>query len=333
VALLLPAIQAAREAARNSNCKNNLRQIGIALLNYEGTCRMFPMTDAPNGFSPQARLLPYMEESALRNLIDFKQPAFTGAYNTQQPNPLFVGVFATPIPVMLCPSDPAPVITTETTYGFSYAGNNYMISSGSGTGINYDQRFATDGITFYNSHVHIRDVTDGSTTTVFMSEAIRSIGADLTLPAGTTPGFPYQYTLNGSTGLTPGNGPGVTMTGAPWTGPTINGMIANPDLNPVWPQLTGWRGAGSTALRGRGACWASEGALNTQTNGYTTPNSVIPDLVMHHTGYFGPRSWHPGGAHVLFGDASVQLLSDSIDVTLHRNLHSRNGNEVIGNQF
>jgi len=330
VALLLPAVQSAREAARRTQCANNIKQLGLALTNFEVARGAYPATDPPNGFSPQARLLPFTEETNLQNLLDFKQAAFSGPYNAQVPNPQFVAAFATPIPLMLCPSDPAEVINTETTYGYSYAGNNYMISTGSGTGLNYDQRFPTDGITFYNSRIRFRDVTDGTSNTVFMSETIRSVGIDLTLPAGTTPGFPYQYTLNGSTGLTSGNGPGITMTGAPWTGPTINGMIANPDLNLVWGQFTGWRGAGSTAMRGRGTCWAAEGALNTQTNGYNTPNSVVPDLVMHHTGYFGPRSWHTGGANVLLGDGSVRFLRDGIDATLQRDLHSRNGGEVVG---
>ncbi|HEY4313628.1 MAG TPA: DUF1559 domain-containing protein [Pirellulales bacterium] len=330
IGMLLPAVQMAREAARGSQCKNNMRQLGLALINFEGARGCFPATDPPNGFSPQARLLPYVEQANLQNLLDFAQPAFTGAYNAQVPNPLFAATFAMPIPLLLCPTDPADVINTETTYNATYAGNNYMISTGSGTGILYDQRFTTDGITFYNSAVRYADVTDGSSNTVFMSEAIRSIGSDLTLAAGQTPGFPYQYTLNGSTGLTPGVGPGITMTGAPWTGPTINGMIANPNLTPVWPQFTGWRGAGSTAMRGRGTCWAAEGALNTQTNGYTPPNSRIPDVVMHHSGYFGPRSFHPGGANVLLGDGSVRFLNDTIDVVLHRNLHSRNGSEVLG---
>jgi prepilin-type N-terminal cleavage/methylation domain-containing protein len=329
VALLLPAVQAAREAARASQCENNLRQLGLGLANLEGTVSQYPATDPPGGFSPQARLLPYMEEANLQNLLDFKQPAFSGPYNNQVPNPIFVDVFAMPLPVFLCPSDPAPAVSTDSTAGYRYGGNNYMISTGSGTGVNYDQRFKTDGITYYNSHVRHKDVRDGTSHTVFMSETVRSVGADQTLPAGNTPGFPYQYTLNGSTGLSPGTGPGITMTGAPWTGPTINGMIANPDLSAVWTKFTVWRGAGSTALRGRGTCWAAEGALNTQTNGYTQPNNIIPDLVMHHSGYFGPRSWHTAGAHVLLGDGSVRLLTDEIDPWLHRALHSINGDEVV----
>ena len=156
ISMLLPAVQMAREAAHGSQCKNNLRQLGLALINFEGARGVFPATDPPNGFSPQVRLLPYVEQGNLQNLLDFSQPAFTGAYNAQVPNPQFATIFATPIPLLLCPSDPADVVNVETTYNASYAGNNYMISTGSGTGILYDQRFTTDGITFYNSFVALR---------------------------------------------------------------------------------------------------------------------------------------------------------------------------------
>ncbi|HEY2839034.1 MAG TPA: DUF1559 domain-containing protein [Pirellulales bacterium] len=333
IGLLLPAVQMAREAARTSQCKNNLKQLGLALINFEVTLGTFPSTDAANGFSAQARLLPYVEQGNLRNSFDFSQPAFLGAYNAQTPNPFYATLFATPIPFLLCPSDPADVINVEATYNSSYAGNNYMLSMGSGMGILYDQRFKTDGITYYNSNVRQAEVIDGTSNTVYMSESSRSVGDDMTLAAGQNPGFPYQYTLNGSTGLTPGNGPGITITGSPWTGPSINGMIANPDLSLVWTQFTGWRGASSTALRGRGACWAAEGAENTLTNGYTTPNSRIPDVVMHHSGYFAPRSWHKSGANALFGDGSVRLLNDSIDAMLHRYLHSIGGCEPVSSNY
>jgi prepilin-type processing-associated H-X9-DG protein len=186
--------------------------------------------------------------------------------------------------------------------------------------------------------VRLANITDGLSKTIFMSESIRSTGPDITLTVGQVPSFPYQYTLNGSTGLTPGTGPGITVTGAPWTGqPETNGMIANPDLSAVWPQFTGWRGASGTTtqttLRGRGTAWVSEGMECTLTNGYTTPNNVIPDLVMHHSGYFGPRSWHPGGANVLLGDGSTQFLIDDVDATTQRYLHSINGCETVTYQF
>ena len=224
-------------------------------------------------------------------------------------------------------------MNTETGTAFSYAGINYMVSYGSGTGTNYDLRWKTDGIAFENSSGRYRDVTDGTSNTVFMSESVRSIGADMTLPAGTTPAWPYQYTLNGSTGVNSALQPvqGLAPTGGAW-GSFVNasGMIANPDLTVVWPTMTGWRGAGSAALRGRGVSWAAAGACSTLTNGYTTPNSRIPDVVVHFTGFFGPRSFHSGGANVLMGDGTVHFLSSSMDAAMHRGLHSRNGREVVG---
>jgi prepilin-type processing-associated H-X9-DG protein len=72
------------------------------------------------------------------------------------------------------------------------------------------------------------------------------------------------------------------------------------------------------------------GACSTLTNGYTTPNNRIPDLVVHFTGFFGPRSFHTGGANVLMGDGTIRFLSNNIDARTHRALHSRNGGEVPG---
>lgn len=336
--LLLPAIQSAREAARRMTCQSNLRQLGMAMFNYEGTYRKFPMTDKPNGFSVQARLLPFVEQGNLQGLLDFSKPAFSGAFNAQVPNPLFAAAFATPIPLLLCPSDPAPNVNSVTVSSvtYDYAGNNYMISMGSGRGTFYDQRWRTDGIVFENSKVRAADVTDGMSNTVFISETVRSIGNDMTMPAGTAPKFPYQYTLNGSSGVSSAlqATPGLLATGGAWMSfVNSNGNIANPNLSTVWPTFTSWRGASSTAMRGRGLSWAATGALNSMTNGYSTPNSRVPDLVTHFTGFFGPRSWHTGGASVGFGDGGVRFLPDGIDAQVHQNLHSRDGGEVVSVDF
>jgi prepilin-type N-terminal cleavage/methylation domain-containing protein len=333
VGLLLPAVQAAREAARRSACGSNLRQLGLALFNYEAANRRFPPTDTSGGFSIQARLLPFMEEGALQNLLDFRQPAFTGAFNAQTPNPAFRTAFATPVPVMLCPSDDAPPVQTVTVVAggpFAYGGLNYMVSYGSGTGTTYDQRWPTDGIVYEGSKVRMAQITDGASRTVFMSEAIRSTGDDATQPAGLPVPFPYRKTLNGSTGVTSVKQgvPGYPGSGA-WGSAVVGGVIQNPDLATIWPTFTGWRGANTNTLRGRGTCWATSGVLNTLTNGYTTPNSRIPDVVIHGSGFFGPRSFHPAGAQVLFGDGAVRLLPDAIDAAVHRALHSGSGGETV----
>ena len=337
VAILLPAVQQAREAARRAQCGNHLKQLGIALHNYESTFSAFPMVNAQNyqpntqGFSAQARLLPYLEQANLQNKLDFAQPAFTGPFNALVPNPQFAAVFATPLAVLLCPSDPAPTQNVGAG-GAVYSGTNYMVSYGSGKEQHYDLRWRTDGLAFENSGVRLGDITDGASNTVFMSESVRSTGADVTLPAGTLPAYPYQMTLNGSTGVAPALQSTQGLDGSGAWGAYVNGAgrITNPNLATVWPMLTNWRGAQSAALRGRGTSWAHSGAISTMTNGYQPPNSRVPDIVIHFTGFFGPRSFHAGGAQVMFGDGSVRFLSENIDVMLHRGLHSRDGREMVG---
>ncbi|QDT27996.1 putative major pilin subunit [Gimesia panareensis] len=333
IALLLPAVQQAREAARRAQCKNNLKQLGLALHNYQSTYSVFPMAGTRDtDFSVQARLLPYVDQANLQNLLDFRQQAFTGGWSGKSPNPLFVNAFATPLPLFLCPSDPAPAQTTLTVSGssYTYGGLNYMMSFGSGTGINYDFNVPTDGIFYQYSNDSFRDITDGASNTVVMSETVRSVGPDFTLPAGQLPQFPYQATLNGSSGVGSSSSPGMAAGGA-WTSfANANGMITNPDLSQVVPTLTDWRGGQSPAIRGRGISWAFTGAINSMTNGYLPPNSKLPDVVTHWTGYFAPRSHHTGGAHVLMGDGSVRFLSDSLDMNLNHAIHSKNGGEVLG---
>jgi prepilin-type N-terminal cleavage/methylation domain-containing protein len=105
IALLLPAVQQAREAARRAECKNNLRQLGLALHNYESTFSTLPGLTGSSSFSVQARLLPYLEQSNLQGLIDFRQPLMTGVGFNPSLNPLFVVPARTIVPVFLCPSD------------------------------------------------------------------------------------------------------------------------------------------------------------------------------------------------------------------------------------
>ena len=336
VAILLPAVQQAREAARRTSCKNNLKQLGLALANYESTYGRFPMAGTRDrDFSIQARLLPLVDRANLSGLLDFDDVAFTGSWRGKVPNPRFAEAFAEPLPLFLCPSDPAPpqTVVTVDDRQYRYGGLSYAVSFGSGTETNYDLHFPTDGLVFEHSSRRVADITDGTSNTVAFSEMVRAAGPDFTLPAGERPQFPYQATLNGSTGVSSSaDAPqGMEATGGDWTafvGPA--GQIRNPDLTGVAATFTRWRGGESPALRGRGVSWAFTGVLATLTNGYLAPNSRTPDVVTHWTGYFGPRSHHTGGAQLTMADGSVRLVSESLDTRTSQAIHSCNGNETLG---
>jgi len=116
VSLLLPAVQQAREAARRSQCKNNLKQIGIALHNYEGACRAFPpgyisgpnipamgpvdpqFNDAGQGWGWLTQLLPYIDQAPLYNVLNLSLPCY---------DPANVAATRTTIKSIRCPSDSA----------------------------------------------------------------------------------------------------------------------------------------------------------------------------------------------------------------------------------
>ncbi len=173
IALLLPAVQQAREAARRAQCKNNLKQLGLALHNYESSLTMFPgmAKDSQYGFSVFAQLLPYMDQRACgTSLISTRRSRWVRGGQTL--NPVHTTVAKQIIPMFLCPSDSAnPVFlggsnTPLPDQGF--AGTCYRICTGSGTGTNYDFRGPTDGMFWWASGTRFRDIIDGSSNTVVM---------------------------------------------------------------------------------------------------------------------------------------------------------------------
>lgn len=173
VALLLPAIQAARESARRSQCKNNLKQIGLALHNYESTRRTFPQgftSNAPAinepgtgpGWGWGAHILPYLEEFSLE--IDFKRPITDALYG---------GIREKTLTVFRCPSDSVelPLFPVESSGGAmltQVAFANYVGVAGT-----YEVSAYPDegtGILFRNRAVAVKHITDGLSHTIMVSE-------------------------------------------------------------------------------------------------------------------------------------------------------------------
>ena len=171
IALLLPAVQAAREAARRSQCVNNLKQIGLALHNYHSTNDRFPIggaysnNSAPgtsnwNGFSAQAQMLSFMEQSALYNAINFSlvsgDPGQTNG-GTQNSTAWFSKINS-----FLCPSDGNS--------GNNGGGNNWNSYGGSQGTTSQTNPTTTTGLFAHANCYGIRDCTDGSSNTVAFGE-------------------------------------------------------------------------------------------------------------------------------------------------------------------
>ena len=151
VAITLPAIQAAREAARRSACRNNLKQMGLALMNYESIHGCLPPAAGANGFSFIARILPQMEQGNLYNTLNFEDKVGFRENHT-------AGV--TRIEMLLCPSDGGGSGRVGVT---SYAGNH---------GCGYDKFGENGAFVGYMGRppVALRDVTDGLSSTAMVSE-------------------------------------------------------------------------------------------------------------------------------------------------------------------
>jgi prepilin-type N-terminal cleavage/methylation domain-containing protein/prepilin-type processing-associated H-X9-DG protein len=162
VALLLPAVQMAREAARRAACTNNLRQIGIALHNYHDVYLTFPPARNawPLVHSPQARLLPYIEQETLQRLVDYKLPLSA---------PANVAASQMVLKLYVCPSDGSGRVD-----GSTHGGTNYVANVGSGTE-SFGLIAAGDGV-FTQNFLGFRELIDGSSNTAAFSETLLGNG-------------------------------------------------------------------------------------------------------------------------------------------------------------
>ncbi|WP_404306141.1 DUF1559 family PulG-like putative transporter [Neorhodopirellula lusitana] len=318
VGLLLPAVQAAREAARRMQCSNNMKQLGLALHNYESAYRIFPgpafsTSNASQvyGFSTQAFLLPYIEQASVEAMIDYSQPLYTGAQNNQVFNPVHENVAMTPLASFRCPTEPQDPISFIGTNTF--AGTNYVVCTGSGTDKNYDSRLKTDGMFWRGSKTGFRDMLDGSSNTLVFAESLIGGGATSPEPppVQALPHYRFMAAYPGGPGSM--QGPGLGFNGAPGDNPVLETAVAS---------AASWAGNRCNA-------WIHGKDADTGFNAYPGPNAKTSDVIKNNWGFLATRSLHTGGVNVAFGDGSVHFITDSIDMKTWRAMSTRNGHEVI----
>ena len=290
IALLLPAVQQAREAARRTQCRNSLKQIGLAMHNYLDVFGTFPpgyiSTTMGNTAATQnthwawgSMVLPYIDQAPLYNKYDINSPmsATTGNNAT---------IRSTVIPGYMCPSD-ANTNTRLNRWnggGALWARGNYGANLGKQLGGNLTQWLgissAQRGAMGLGMGAKVRDFTDGQSNTVMVWEMRVGIGDQD--PRGTWAMGRYGTSLVAGC-QNEGDCPGINTP--------------NNGSDDVF-------GCNSVPAQGMG-CW----------NGGD--------------GQVSPRSFHVGGVHALLGDGSVKFISENLDFNTHRYISSIAGGETV----
>jgi prepilin-type N-terminal cleavage/methylation domain-containing protein/prepilin-type processing-associated H-X9-DG protein len=355
IALLLPAVQAAREAGRRMQCANNLKQLGLALANYESAFGAYPASygshttwggawNAWGSWSPQAHLLGYLDQGPVYNAINF---SIVSGANQQAgyPQPEYGGQMQSTaisgrIASFLCPSSTPP---QETYWGRPRAGNNYFASVGSSMHwVGASGLSAPNGIFMHGGSDPVingyentppramRDVTDGTSHTIAFGEW-RTGDFD-------------EHNLSSQDVIShgPGDPPGILYDG--WGDPKMN-MPAGADGFLAWINICAGLAPASTTegnmsweynMSYLGSGWHHGMFGYTLGNTLLAPNSPYPNCRMCSwdgdwdcPGIYGMSSYHPGGGNVAFADGSVRFLKSSVSPRTIWSLGSRAQGEVV----
>jgi prepilin-type N-terminal cleavage/methylation domain-containing protein/prepilin-type processing-associated H-X9-DG protein len=335
VALLLPAVQAAREAARRSKCANHLRQLGVALANYESALGSYPLGGLPaptvaNGccrlrgaWSAQAKLLPFLEQAAVSDALNF---ALIGRGSSIEEQVNSTGT-ATRIAGFLCPSSPLPGDGAGNWYGFPWPGNNYFASAGSSLGwLGAFTRGRPNGcFAVGGPAVSSRDLLDGTSTTIAFGEQRIGDFNDETIS------IPEDIAGNGSVlgGGFIWDTPLASMPAgqgllAAWIATCVRNLESG--TTPYTPSNRSWNGR----------LWFVGNYGHALGNTVLAPNAPYPNCMYYNgntdwdrEGIAGLHSFHHGGAHVCFADGSVKFLKSSTSLATVWALGSRAQGEVV----
>jgi prepilin-type N-terminal cleavage/methylation domain-containing protein/prepilin-type processing-associated H-X9-DG protein len=313
VALLLPAVQSARESARRTQCVNNLKQIALGVQNYADTKRSYPpsfcqsrdLAIKSGGWSALARILPYLEEGSLFQFIDFN----VSYNNTFMPDGSRLAI--TRIAPYICPSEANDVLHVSSSGSPDTYPANYVFNMGPWRIYNPLDNTPGQGVFHPNARFQPAHILDGLSKTLMASEA-------------------KMYTSIYSSSAT------AATLAVPPDAPTLC-AIADPPTSGIGPDLQ----------KNTGHCEWTDGKCTHA--GFTTafvPNTAVTcayngqaydvDLVSSREGKSPPviingaltaRSYHSGMVNAAMMDGSVHAIADTIDLTIWRALSTRNGAE------
>ena len=323
IALLLPAVQAAREAARRSQCVNNLKQLGLAMQNYHDSVGTFPpghLGTGWNDFNALVMLLPYIEQAPLYNSVNF---ANTG--NAANPgNATNFTIMGITLNTYQCPSDTDRLTGTQTLNGVTLLFGHQSYSGNSGNApesfFDNNKHNAANGITFSviaGKPVAIRDVIDGTSNTASWSEKVKGIGSggNNTYDSSKPPSTVYALS--------------VTSTG--------NGSPATPYQDAV-PQfyyaacnaINQSSASLATGAIAQGTYWWDGHPETGMYNHVMPPNTwSCNDSNVNDAAASTASSHHSGGVNIAFCDGSVRFIKQTISTASWWALGSRAGGEVI----
>jgi prepilin-type N-terminal cleavage/methylation domain-containing protein/prepilin-type processing-associated H-X9-DG protein len=308
IALLLPAVQAAREAARRIQCTNNLKQLGLAVMNYESTNSCLPPQETmvivgnsqPTSYSSwgvSARLAPYMEAGPLYAAMNF---------SLKYSDPTNTTVSYSQIKFLLCPSEvnTQPPATSTTPFGVS----NYGWSCGDWYVFGGGSAIPNRSAFCINISRPLSAFTDGVSNTLLAAEVKAN--------------QPLYKSCAVPSSLSPTSYPSVATSAAFVQSNYTNGCKA--DTGHVkWAIGSACYDGFTTAL-----------PPNTRVIVGTPGVDIDYDTIDENNG--GPtyaavtsRSYHPGGVNALFGDGSVHYVKSTISGDVWRALGSIGGGEVI----
>jgi prepilin-type N-terminal cleavage/methylation domain-containing protein/prepilin-type processing-associated H-X9-DG protein len=337
IALLLPAVQAAREAARRAQCVNNMKQLGLAMHNYESANGAFPLSGAysfsggafviGNQISPAGRIMGYSEQGALYNSMNYSQEYVAPANNT---------VKSTKVGILACPSEvysvgswdsppPGDGFFYPTNYGWCM-GDWFIWGGPPGASGSWGNQ--TRSMFSVNLSRSIASVLDGTSNTLFAAEC-KAYAPQLRhcYPGGT----------NSPGGLTPTSYPTTTAQAVAFVLANA-GSCKQQDVG-HWRWIDGaspYSGM-STGLppNARVGYPATNVTKNPGGTNYTGGTFDFDWLSTDENdggptfGALTARSFHSGGVNTLFVDGSVRFIKDSINLTTWQALGSVNGGEVV----